>query len=98
MSYLGAVVAGRLVSPRDPMDFDTRFSADLHPVSYRPACQQIMLYPGNFQEGFPMKLRSLVVITLFALGCSFASAQTYTFGFADSDGNLFCDYEQIGLS
>jgi hypothetical protein len=45
-----------------------------------------------------MKLRMLVVITLLALGCSFASAQTYTFGFADANGDLYCDYEQLVVS
>ncbi len=45
-----------------------------------------------------MNMKSLVVITLVVLACSFASAQTYTFGFADANGDLYCDYEQLGLS
>lgn len=44
-----------------------------------------------------MKLKSLVVITLLVLGYSFASAQTYTFGFADANGNLSCNYEQFSI-
>src|ERR1700722_9965572 len=45
-----------------------------------------------------MKAKSWAVIVLLLLGYSFASAQTYTFGFADMDGNLYCDYEQITVS
>ena len=40
-----------------------------------------------------MKLKSLAVITLFVLGCSFVEAQT--FGFESVGGSLFCDYEQL---
>jgi len=40
-----------------------------------------------------LKLKSLAVITLFVLGCSFASAQT--FGFASTNSGLYCNYEQI---
>lgn len=40
-----------------------------------------------------MKLKSLFVITLLAVACSFASAQT--FGFASTSGGLYCNYEQI---
>lgn len=40
-----------------------------------------------------MKLKSLLVITLFVVACSFASAQT--FGFASVDSGLYCDYEQL---
>lgn len=45
-----------------------------------------------------MKWRLLVVITLLVVGCSFAAAQTYTFGFADTNGDLYCDYEQLEVS
>ncbi len=40
-----------------------------------------------------MKLKSLLVITLLAVACSFASAQT--FGFASTSGGLYCNYEQL---
>lgn len=40
-----------------------------------------------------MKLKSLLVITLFVVACSFASAQT--FGFASTGGFLYCNYEQL---
>lgn len=40
-----------------------------------------------------MKMKSLVVITLFVLGCSFAPAQT--FGFASVGGGLYCNFEQL---
>lgn len=40
-----------------------------------------------------MKLKSLLVITLFVVACSFASAQT--FGFASTGGTLYCNYEQL---
>ncbi len=40
-----------------------------------------------------MNLKSLAVITLLVLGCSFASAQT--FGFASVGGGLYCNYEQF---
>ncbi len=43
-----------------------------------------------------MKLKSLAVIALLALACSFASAQT--FGFASTTGYLYCNYEQIASS
>ena len=43
--------------------------------------------------GTPLKLKSLLVITLLAVACSFASAQT--FGFASSSGSLYCNYEQL---
>jgi hypothetical protein len=45
-----------------------------------------------------MKAKSLAVISVLVLGYSFAAAQTYSFGFADMDGNLYCDYEQITVS
>lgn len=38
-------------------------------------------------------MKSLVVITLLVLGCSFASAQT--FGFASVGGGLYCNFEQL---
>ena len=40
-----------------------------------------------------MKLKSLLVITLFVVACSFASAQS--FGFASTGGGLYCNYEQL---
>jgi hypothetical protein len=41
-----------------------------------------------------MKMKSLVVIALLVLGCSFASAQT--FGFASAGGSyLYCNYEVL---
>ena len=40
-----------------------------------------------------MKLKSLLVITLLVIGCSFASAQT--FGFASVGGGLYCNYIQL---
>ena len=40
-----------------------------------------------------MKLKSLLVITLFVVACSFASAQS--FGFASAGGTLYCNYEQL---
>jgi hypothetical protein len=47
----------------------------------------------NFQEEIPLKLKSLLVITLFVVACGFASAQT--FGFASTGGGLYCNYEQL---
>jgi hypothetical protein len=40
-----------------------------------------------------LKLKSLLVVTLFVVACSFASAQT--FGFASVGGGLYCNYEQL---
>jgi hypothetical protein len=40
-----------------------------------------------------LKLKSLVVVTLLVLGCSFASAQT--FGFASVGSGLYCNFEQL---
>ncbi|MGA7077957.1 MAG: hypothetical protein WBQ43_19265 [Terriglobales bacterium] len=40
-----------------------------------------------------MKLKSLLVITLFVVACSFASAQT--FGFYSVGSGLYCNYEQL---
>jgi hypothetical protein len=48
----------------------------------------------NFQEEIPLKLKSLLVITLFVVACGFASAQP-TFGFASIGSALYCDYEQL---
>jgi hypothetical protein len=45
-----------------------------------------------------MKMKTLAVITLVVLACSFASAQSYTFGFVDADGYVFCNYEQFTVS
>lgn len=43
-----------------------------------------------------MKLKSLVLVTLFVAACSFASAQSYSFGFLSAGGGLeYCNYEQI---
>jgi hypothetical protein len=42
-----------------------------------------------------MNVKSLVALILLVLGYSFALAQTYTFGFVDTNGNLFCNYEQL---
>lgn len=44
-----------------------------------------------------MKLRILAVLAILALG-TLASAQTYTFGFMDGNGNLYCDYEQLWVA
>jgi hypothetical protein len=33
-----------------------------------------------------------------ALGCGLASAQSYTFGFVDAEGQMFCNYEQFTVS
>ncbi len=41
-----------------------------------------------------MKLKSLLVITLLVIGCSFASAQTFGFGTAGGD-YLYCNYIQL---
>jgi hypothetical protein len=51
----------------------------------------------NFQEENPLKLKSLVVITLFVLGCSAAFAQgSATLGFENYGGTfLYCNYEII---
>jgi hypothetical protein len=49
--------------------------------------------------GIPLKLKSLLVITLLVLGCSAAFAQTYTFGFENYNGSvLYCNYETFTLS
>jgi hypothetical protein len=40
-----------------------------------------------------MKMKSLAVIALLVLGCSFASAQT--FGFESVGHGLYCNYEQL---
>jgi hypothetical protein len=45
-----------------------------------------------------MKTSVLVVITLLVLGCGLASAQSYTFGFVDPEGQMFCNYEQFTVS
>ncbi len=47
----------------------------------------------NFQEEIPLKLTTLLVMTLFVLCCSFASAQS--FGFLSTEGGEYCDYEYI---
>jgi hypothetical protein len=43
-----------------------------------------------------MKIKSLAIIALFVLGCTFASAQT--FGFASVGGGLYCNFEQLASS
>lgn len=43
-----------------------------------------------------MKLKSLLVITLFVVACSFASAQS--FGFASIGSGLYCDFEQLSYA
>jgi hypothetical protein len=40
-----------------------------------------------------LKLKSLAVITLLVIGCSFASAQS--FGFASTGGGAYCNFEQL---
>jgi hypothetical protein len=45
------------------------------------------------EEGSPVKLKSLSVMILLVLGCSFAAAQT--FGFESVDHSLYCNYEQL---
>jgi hypothetical protein len=43
-----------------------------------------------------VKLKSLLVITLLVIGCSFASAQAGTFGFGTAGGDyLYCNYIQL---
>jgi hypothetical protein len=49
----------------------------------------------NFQEEIPLKLKSLVVITLLVLGCSAAFGQV-SLGFLSNTGGLqYCDYEVL---
>lgn len=43
-----------------------------------------------------MKLKSLAVISLLVLGCSFAGAQT--FGFASTGSGLYCNYEVFNFA
>lgn len=43
-----------------------------------------------------MKLKSLLVITLFVVACSFASAQSFGFGTAGGS-YLYCNYEQLSV-
>ncbi len=40
-----------------------------------------------------MRIKSVLVIALLGLGCSFISAQT--FGFASVGGSFYCDYEVL---
>lgn len=41
-----------------------------------------------------MKLKSLLVVALFVLGCTAAFGQTFTFGFENYDGSvIYCNYE-----
>jgi hypothetical protein len=48
----------------------------------------------NASRRIPLKLKSLAVITLLALGCSFAFAQSYAFGFLNYTGGVqYCNYE-----
>jgi hypothetical protein len=39
-----------------------------------------------------MKLKGLAVAILLVLGCGAAFGQTYSFGFADANGNVSCDF------
>lgn len=41
-----------------------------------------------------MRLKSLLVIAVFVVACSFA-ASAQTFGFASTGGGLYCNYEQL---
>ena len=45
-----------------------------------------------------MRIRDFVIICALLLGWTWASAQTYTFGLADTNGNLYCDYLEITVS
>ena len=45
-----------------------------------------------------MKLNSLAVVILLVLGCSIAFGQTYSFGFADANGNVACDFETFTVN
>jgi hypothetical protein len=49
-----------------------------------------MLGTDTSKEENSVKLKTLALITLVTLGCSFASAQT--FSFFDANGYEFCDY------
>jgi hypothetical protein len=42
-----------------------------------------------------MRLRDLAIIFALLLGWIWASAQTYTFGFAGLGSGLYCNYEQL---
>jgi hypothetical protein len=47
----------------------------------------------KLQEEIQVKMKTLAVITLLVIGCSFASAQT--FGFESVGHGLYCNYEQL---
>jgi hypothetical protein len=50
----------------------------------------------NFQEEIPLKLKSLVVITLLVLGCSAAFGQNL--GFLDYTGGVeYCNWESLNI-
>jgi hypothetical protein len=52
----------------------------------------------NFQEEIPLKIKSLLVVTLFVVACGFASAQSGSFalGFLSNTGGFqYCDYEEV---
>ena len=44
-----------------------------------------------------MRLKSLLVIAVFVVACSFA-ASAQTFGFASAGGFLYCNYEQLSYA
>jgi hypothetical protein len=58
---------------------------------------QITIVNKNFQEEIPLKLKSLVVMTLLVLGCTAAFAQgSGTLGFTSAGGSfLYCNYEEF---
>ena len=45
-----------------------------------------------------MKMKSAAVIAFFFVASSFASAQSYSYGFWDVGGTLYCNYEQLNVS
>lgn len=45
-----------------------------------------------------MTLRNFTIIFALLLVGTWASAQSYTFGLTDSNGDLYCDYLQISVS
>jgi hypothetical protein len=45
-----------------------------------------------------VKLKSLLVVALFVLGCTAAFGQSFTFGFENYDGSvLYCNYETFNV-
>jgi hypothetical protein len=45
-----------------------------------------------------LKLSTLLVLTLFVVCCSFASAQTFGFGTAIGGSGLYCNFEQLSYA